>query len=377
MPCGPLDVAFIIDDTGSMGNTLVNLQSGLAAIMSDIQLASPGNYRIAVVSFKDNVTVRVNFALNNAAAATTAINSLVAGGGSNVPEASDEALNTAVNALPTPGRPQNIDFTPGWRPAAAKIAILVTDALPAGFDDTYSPGVDDVNANNVAVQAASQGIRIGAVFVPTGSLSPVPIMQNYASVTGGIYVQTAPNGTGVDGGIRTIIANCGNGPTSTPTVTPTRTATATPGGMIIGHITWQGSTQPDARQVQTAVLTVCAGSLLTYTITTDASGNFTQAVNLPDGTYNWRIKNVRTLTNGGSLTMTGGTATQEMGVMRAGDANNDNVVNATDFAILKNAFGGSSDLRADFDNNGVVNSIDFNLLRVNFGTAGAGQLACP
>ena len=220
MPCGPLDVAFIIDDTGSMGNALANLQAGLVPIMSDIQLASPNNYRIAVVSFKDNVTIHVNFSLNNAATAAAALNSLVAGGGSNVPEASDEALNTAVNALPTPGRPQNIDFTPGWRPAAAKIAILVTDALPAGFDDWFSPGVDDLNANNVAVQAASQGIRIGAVFVPTSSLSPVPIMQNYASVTGGIYWQTAQDGTGIVNGIRTIIANCGNGTSPHPRVRP-------------------------------------------------------------------------------------------------------------------------------------------------------------
>jgi hypothetical protein len=373
MPCGPLDVAFIIDDTGSMGNALANLQSGLVSIMSDIQLASPNNYRIAVVSFKDNVTIHVNFSLNNAATAAAALNSLVAGGGSNVPEASDEALNTAVNALPTPGRPQNIDFTPGWRPTAAKIAILVTDALPAGFDDWFSPGVDDLNANNVAVQAASQGIRIGAVFVPTSSLSPVPIMQNYATVTGGIYWQTAQDGTGIVNGIRTIIANCGNGTSPTPT----RTATPTPGAMIMGHVLWQGSTQPNARQVQTATLTLCASTLMTYTVTTDDSGTFTQSPNLPDGTYSWRIKNFRTLANAGSLTVAGGVANQEMGTMRAGDASNDNVVNSNDFIVLKNAFGGTTDPRADFNNDGVVTAGDFGLLKATFGTAGAGALACP
>src|SRR5439155_20738632 len=140
-----------------------------------------------------------------------------------IPEASDEALNTAVNALPTPSRPQNIDFTPGWRPTATRIAILVTDAEPGGFDDTYTPGVDDLNANNVAVSAASQGIKIGAVFIPYGSLQAVPIMQNYASVTGGMYVQTQQDGTGVVAAIRSIIAGCGNGgaPTATPTVTTT------------------------------------------------------------------------------------------------------------------------------------------------------------
>ena len=127
----------------------------------------------------------------------------------------------------------------------------------------------------------------------------------------------------------------------------------------MGHVTWQGSTQPNTRQVQTATLTLCASTLLTYTITTNDSGHFTQAAYLPDGTYSWRIKNFRTLANSGSLTVAGGTATQEMGTMRAGDASNDNVVNSSDFTLLKNAFGGTTDPRADFNNDGVINAGDF------------------
>src|SRR5439155_168993 len=169
------------------------------------------------------------------------------------------------------------------------------------------------------------------------------------------------------------IANCGSN--STPTPTPTRTAT--PIRQLHGHVTWQGSTQPDARQVQTATLTLCAGTLLTYTVTTDASGNFTQTTTLPDGPYNWRIKSFRTLANAGSLTVTGGSAIQDMGTMRAGDADNNNVVNAGDFSILKNAFGSTADRRPDFNNDGVVNAGDFGLLKTNFGAAGAPALTCP
>jgi hypothetical protein len=67
---------------------------------------------------------------------------------------------------------------------------------------------------------------------------------------------------------------------------------------------------------------------------------------------------------------------QEMGLMRAGDADDNNVVNATDFSILKNTFGKgpgdpSYDPRADFNNDNVVNSTDFNLMRGNFGSGGA------
>ena len=65
-----------------------------------------------------------------------------------------------------------------------------------------------------------------------------------------------------------------------------------------------------------------------------------------------------------------------MGTQRAGDANNTNNVNAQDFTILKAAYGGSSDLRADFNNDGVVGAGDFNLLKTNFGAVGA-SANCP
>jgi hypothetical protein len=65
-----------------------------------------------------------------------------------------------------------------------------------------------------------------------------------------------------------------------------------------------------------------------------------------------------------------------MGLQRAGDCNNDNVVNAVDFTILKGTFGKSVgqpgyDDRADFNGDQVVNASDFSLQRANFGIAGA------
>ena len=62
-------------------------------------------------------------------------------------EASDEALREVFDA--TGVRPSRGDFDPGAFPSriAGKVAILVTDARPAGCDDTYTPGVDDVAAH--------------------------------------------------------------------------------------------------------------------------------------------------------------------------------------------------------------------------------------
>jgi hypothetical protein len=68
-----------------------------------------------------------------------------------------------------------------------------------------------------------------------------------------------------------------------------------------------------------------------------------------------------------------------MGLLRAGDVNNDNVVNSTDFTLLKSAFGKSGcpspqpgyDNRADFTGDCVINSVDFSLLKGNFGIGGS------
>ena len=96
-----------------------------------------------------------------------------------------------------------------------------------------------------------------------------------------------------------------------------------------------------------------------------------------NGIYGWRVKGPKFLANAGSVTLAGAPTTQaEMGLMLAGDANDNNVVKlARDFNILKLQFGsGGSNLSADFNNDGVVNSADFILLRANFGLSGAPPL---
>jgi hypothetical protein len=68
-----------------------------------------------------------------------------------------------------------------------------------------------------------------------------------------------------------------------------------------------------------------------------------------------------------------------MGLMRAGDANNDNRVAANDFNIVHNSYGLRSgdpgyDARADFTGDNQVTIGDFNLVKVNFGSGGAPPL---
>src|SRR4029450_14089121 len=87
------------------------------------------------------------------------------------------------------------------------------DVRPGGCSDCSPSGVDDVNATQRALDAAAAGIRISAVFVPTQGVDPqiVAIMQNYATRTGGIYLQTQPDGTGTADAIREVISAAGGG----------------------------------------------------------------------------------------------------------------------------------------------------------------------
>ncbi len=189
------------------------------------------------------------------------------------------------------------------------------------------------------------------------------------------------------------------------TNTPTYTATPTP--VLVGHVTWQGPpAQPNGRQQLPITLTLKLGAIeVNYpTQNTDASGFFTVPIgSLPTGTYNWRVKGPRYLARTGTVSLgvrtlerwnvgTFGannvptfqrsnvlTSQVEMGLMRVGDANDDNIISTTDFNILKGTFGKGLgdpgyDARADFSNDDAVNIADVNLLKINFGQSGAPPL---
>jgi parallel beta-helix repeat protein len=150
--------------------------------------------------------------------------------------------------------------------------------------------------------------------------------------------------------------------------------------VFTGHVTWQGRpAQPNALQALPITLTLIKGAS-TYTfpgLTTDASGNFSVNVdNLPDGTYTWRVKGPQYLSTSGSVVLSHALLTTvEMGLQPAGDANNDNLVDVSDFGILYASFGCSApspcfDARADFTGDTLVDITDFGLLAGNFGRLG-------
>jgi hypothetical protein len=200
-------VAFILDNTGSMGeDPLTHLRNGIDFVLDDIETASGNDYRLALVTpDSDQVHVRLNFSANNRAAFTTALNSNLTASGNTEPESTDECLNTILNALAASGRvnprscppvssPHQInDFTPAFRAGVAKRVVLITDEEPGGFCDS---GDNGAQAAIYATQARSDCVRINAVQV--GNAGHVtPVMVNYQETTCGWHEQIPSDGTGI------------------------------------------------------------------------------------------------------------------------------------------------------------------------------------
>lgn len=183
--------------------------------------------------------------------------------------------------------------------------------------------------------------------------------------------------------------------TSTPVPTSTATATSTPVPELVGHVTWQGRpAQPNALQQLPITLTLkLGGTEVNYpSQSTDASGYFTVSVSgLPPGIYDWRVKGPQYLANSGNVDfgfpiLDFGTdlnnpksVSVEMGIMRAGDCDDNNVVSVSDFNILKGTFGKAVgdpgyDGRADFTGDNTVNITDFGRQQNHFGQSGAPPL---
>ncbi len=155
-----------------------------------------------------------------------------------------------------------------------------------------------------------------------------------------------------------------------PSPTRTHTVTYTPlpaKATILGQIQAQGRpAPPNAQWVMSLRLTLGSAA---YNVETDFSGHFMLS-ELTPGAYEVRVKGRHTLTNTISdARLVAGENTLDLGLLREGDVNDDDVVDISDFSVLRSVFG-TVDPRADFNQDGVVDIVDFSLLRPNFGMRG-------
>lgn len=172
-----LDVLFLLDSTGSMGDEIDQLKDNIRSISAQLE-ALPANpdVRFGMVTYRDRgdeyVTRNFNFT-SDVEAFQDALRDVEASGGGDVPESLNEGLHEAVS---------DVD----WRgPATVKLIFLVSDA-PPHLD--YAQDYDYIVEMK---RAAEQGIKIHMI-ASSGLESEGPhgeyIYRQIAQFTGGNFI---------------------------------------------------------------------------------------------------------------------------------------------------------------------------------------------
>ncbi len=168
-----IDVCFIVDATGSMGDELEYLKSELINVIGLVETElGQCEIRLGATFYRDNGDIYLvrKFAL------TTDINSIIenirqqfAGGGGDYPEAVDEALNAAI-------------VNEQWDASAdARIAFLLLDAPPHNETMTME------RVKSAIESAARQGVKIIPVSASGIDKSTEFLLRFFAIATNGTY----------------------------------------------------------------------------------------------------------------------------------------------------------------------------------------------
>jgi hypothetical protein len=201
------DIYFAMDTTGSMGTTITSLRTGLSTpgtgLIDRVRAAIPDTW-FGVGDFRDNydtwVYRHVQDMTVSTADAQTAANSLVAGGGGDIPEGDVPTLYSIASGLGVvdPGAtdipdrmgcPAGTWGYPCFRDGAVPIVVLMTDAPfhngrggtnPYGGYTTYDVALAALNA---------RGVRVIGIAVGSGGLVD---LQNIATDTGAVDGGGAP-----------------------------------------------------------------------------------------------------------------------------------------------------------------------------------------
>jgi len=168
-----VDVAFVVDATGSMGDEISFLQAEMSDIIfQSKQISNKLNFRFANVYYRDAgdsyVTKSMDF--NRILSASDAfINEQSAGGGGDFPEAMDVGLDSAINKL-------------SWSESArARILFLILDAPP------HEGSAVNERLQRLIGQAAEKGIRIVPIGASGINKSTEYLMRALALGTNGTY----------------------------------------------------------------------------------------------------------------------------------------------------------------------------------------------
>lgn len=169
-----VDIAFIVDATGSMGDEMSFLKKDLVDIIGKVNSVRPGlKIRTGTVFYRDEgdayVTRHSDFTADPNSTATF-VGKQSAGGGGDYPEAVHTALECAL---------QNLKWSSDAR---AKIAFMLLDAPAHHNDDVIA------SLQKSITEFAAQGIRIIPVAASGVDKYTEFMLRFFAIPTGGTYV---------------------------------------------------------------------------------------------------------------------------------------------------------------------------------------------
>lgn len=177
-----VDVAFIIDTTGSMGGEIAQVRTDISYFVAQL-VETTNSFRVAIVSYRDypertgwagDYPARVDQTFtSDLTAIQDAINSLKAEGGGDWEESVYSGIKAAIN-LP-------------WRPGVKKIALVIGDA-PALSPEPIS------NLNSAQIVADSIAVDPVQIFgVNVGNLDSNGSLSVISSNTGGEVLNGTSN----------------------------------------------------------------------------------------------------------------------------------------------------------------------------------------
>ncbi|CAF0920593.1 unnamed protein product [Adineta steineri] len=180
-----LDLVFVMDCTGSMGNYIASATQNIRSIVEQIVTSEKSDIHLALVEYRDHppqdttFITRVHDFTSKVKEMRGWLEQCNAEGGGDVPEAVADALHDVLKL--------------SWRPEATKICILISDAPPHGLDPSNGDafpngdptGVDPIK---IAREMAEKQITLYVAGVEPAIVPYRDFFMSIAYITGGQYV---------------------------------------------------------------------------------------------------------------------------------------------------------------------------------------------
>lgn len=188
-----VDVLFLLDATGSMGDEIGRLTDNIATIAGQVDALAPdADVRFGMTLYRDDVdqfTTATYDLTGDIDAFGRALDEVVADGGGDYPEALDEGLAEAL-------------AVPSWRPAgeALQLIFVVADAPPQLGRQVDTPYTESLQ------EAMARGIKVFPVASSGTDDVAELVFRELAQATGGRFVFLAYGAAGAALGTGTDIA---------------------------------------------------------------------------------------------------------------------------------------------------------------------------